>query len=725
MPYKNSEKRKEKSRDAARTRRGKEQEVFTDLCNQLPLPNGDASQLDKASILRLAISVLKLRRMLGDDDHGLNLSSGFNRKLDQQYLKALEGFLIVISSDGDITYLSENVSKYLGLSQIDLVGQSVYEFSHPCDHDEIREMVTSKHSAQTCDNTERTFFTRLKCTLTNKGRNVNLKSATYKALRCTGRIIHQDVKPSLNDSDTIKSFLVMIAEPIPHPSNIEVPLGPCTFLSKHSLDMKFLYCDDRVYQLVGYTSEDLVGKSAYDYHHALDSMELEKSYKTLFSKGQSQIGQYRFLAKFGGYVWVMTQATVIHHAKTQKPQCIVCVNFVISGIEEDGKILADIQQVRSPLLLPVRPPGIFKEWDCNDNSNYGFTNGLPKIEEMSPDEQALYAPYSGEDTIPLYSSAFLQSENPSALDDYLKNEPTMYSCESMKEQNCASPEPHLMSHSPQSHNSSSPQHFTPGIFVDKGFDLEDLDLDMRAPYIPMSCDEEIGIFNASENIFTNAGDFGSPTKILGMTDAVFSSVPASPPSHLSVTTSCHGQAFTTSLSSPNQTQHTKTMSPLTVEADSTTVRTPPKGSPLLMGSPGGGGRMQQPKRKHSPDVTPDLEQDKAHYFAMGSPSLKRVHRMSPVSAPNSVMNPKPTVPTTTSSNKPSVLRNLLLRNDDNRFMYRMKQQDKILPALLNHNPNDKTSLSRKWSIMNPIQSRETAPNSVVGSSPDWVDLSTI
>lgn len=34
------------------------------------------------------------------------------------YLKALDGFVLVISSDGDLVYLSENVSEYLGVSQV-------------------------------------------------------------------------------------------------------------------------------------------------------------------------------------------------------------------------------------------------------------------------------------------------------------------------------------------------------------------------------------------------------------------------------------------------------------------------------------------------------------------------------------------------------------------------------------------------------------------------------
>lgn len=59
-----SERRKEKSRDAARCRRGKESEVFYELAQQLPLPHSVSSNLDKASIMRLTISYLRIRKLL-------------------------------------------------------------------------------------------------------------------------------------------------------------------------------------------------------------------------------------------------------------------------------------------------------------------------------------------------------------------------------------------------------------------------------------------------------------------------------------------------------------------------------------------------------------------------------------------------------------------------------------------------------------------------------------
>lgn len=62
------EMRKEKSRDAARSRRGKENYEFYELAKLLPLPAAITTQLDKASIIRLSISYLKLRDFTAHGD---------------------------------------------------------------------------------------------------------------------------------------------------------------------------------------------------------------------------------------------------------------------------------------------------------------------------------------------------------------------------------------------------------------------------------------------------------------------------------------------------------------------------------------------------------------------------------------------------------------------------------------------------------------------------------
>ncbi|KAM8737466.1 hypoxia inducible factor 1 subunit alpha a [Acanthopagrus schlegelii] len=354
-----SERRKEKSRDAARCRRGKESEVFYELAQELPLPHSVSSSLDKASIMRLTISYLRMRKLLSTDEPMAEEEKELDLQLNSSYLKALDGFLMVLSEDGDMIYLSENINKCLGLAQFDLTGHSVFDFIHPCDQEELREMLVhrtgSKKAKET--NTERSFFLRMKCTLTSRGRTVNVKSATWKVLHCSGHVrvyeTHTEETPNGQKEPPVP-YLVLICDPIQHPSNIEVPLDTKTFLSRHTMDMKFTYCDERITELMGYDPEDLLNRSVYEYYHAQDSDHLTKTHHNLFAKGQVCTGQYRMLAKRGGFVWVETQATVIYNNKNSQPQCVVCVNFVLSGIQEEKLILSleqteDVKPIKEEL----------------------------------------------------------------------------------------------------------------------------------------------------------------------------------------------------------------------------------------------------------------------------------------------------------------------------------------------------------------------------------------
>ncbi|XP_028935305.1 hypoxia-inducible factor 1-alpha isoform X1 [Ornithorhynchus anatinus] len=429
-PKISSERRKEKSRDAARCRRSKESEVFFELAHQLPLPHNVSSHLDKASIMRLTISYLRMRKLLDTGD--LEAEAEMEAQLNCFYLKALDGFVMVLTEDGDMIFMSENVNKCMGLTQFELTGHSVFDFTHPCDHEELREMLTHRNGSVKKgreQNTERSFFLRMKCTLTSRGRTVNIKSAAWKVLHCTGHIRVYDACSNQAQCGYKKppmTCLVLICEPILHPSNIEVPLDSKTFLSRHSLDMKFSYCDERITELMGYEPEELLGRSIYEYYHALDSDHLTKTHHDMFTKGQVTTGQYRMLAKRGGYVWVETQATVIYNTKNSQPQCIVCVNYVLSGIVQKDLIfsLGQTECVLKPVESPdMKMTQIFSKADPEDTSSL-----FDKLKK-EPDALTLLAPAAGDtiiyldfgnneteeqqllDEVPLYNDVMLPSSS--------------------------------------------------------------------------------------------------------------------------------------------------------------------------------------------------------------------------------------------------------------------------------------------------------------------------
>lgn len=57
-------------------------------------------------------SIISLDEPMAEEEKELDL------QLNSSYLKALDGFLMVLSEDGDMIYLSENINKCLGLAQV-------------------------------------------------------------------------------------------------------------------------------------------------------------------------------------------------------------------------------------------------------------------------------------------------------------------------------------------------------------------------------------------------------------------------------------------------------------------------------------------------------------------------------------------------------------------------------------------------------------------------------
>ncbi|XP_016405825.1 single-minded homolog 1-like [Sinocyclocheilus rhinocerous] len=175
---------KEKSKTAARTRREKEKSEFHELARMLPLPSAITSQLDKASIIRLTSSYLKMRLVfpqgLGEvwgrsrslENTNLELGSHLLQVIISKMLQTLDGFIFVVAADGKIMYISETASVHLGLSQVELTGNSIYEYVHPADHDEMTAVLTpqpSYHSHFIHEHeVERSFFLRMKCVLAKR-----------------------------------------------------------------------------------------------------------------------------------------------------------------------------------------------------------------------------------------------------------------------------------------------------------------------------------------------------------------------------------------------------------------------------------------------------------------------------------------------------------------------------------------------------------------------------
>ncbi|XP_028840640.1 single-minded homolog 2 [Denticeps clupeoides] len=335
---------KEKSKNAAKTRREKENGEFYELAKLLPLPSAITSQLDKASIIRLTSSYLKMRAVFPD---GLGEAWGqpsrispldnVAKELGSHLLQTLDGFVFVVASDGKIMYISETASVHLGLSQVELTGNSIFEYIHPSDHDEMTAVLSAHqpphpHLLQEYE-MERSFFLRMKCVLAK--RNAGLTCGGYKVIHCSGylKIRQYVVDMTLYDSCYQIMGLVAVGHSLPPSGITEIKLHSNMFMFRASLDLKLIFLDSRVADLTGYEPQDLIEKTLYHHVHGCDVFHLRYAHHLLLVKGQVTTKYYRMLSKHGGWVWVQSYATIVHNSRSSRPHCIVSVNYVLTDVE--------------------------------------------------------------------------------------------------------------------------------------------------------------------------------------------------------------------------------------------------------------------------------------------------------------------------------------------------------------------------------------------------------
>ncbi|XP_031160052.1 hypoxia inducible factor 1 subunit alpha, like isoform X2 [Sander lucioperca] len=545
-----SEQRKLRSRDAARSRRSQETEVFYELASTLPLPRRVCTHLDKSAIMRVALSFLRMHHLLRPGKNQKEESEEEGEEddpMDAFYPQALAGFVMVMTEEGDMIYLTENVSKYLGITQLELLGQNIYDFIHACDEEELRDLLTPRPGSSKKllaeQPSERNFFLRMKSTLTSRGRTVNIKSATWKVFHCTG---HMRQLAGGSTSPSVGRVMTLLCEPIPHPSSVEFPLDTCTFLTRHSMDLRFTHCEGRVTELVGYKPEDLIGRSAYEFYHALDSNHVNKSLHTLLSKGQVSTRHYRFLANSGGFVWAETQATVLYSSKMSKPEAIVCLNFILSAVEQPDVVFS-VEQIRCGQLPKAEPnsPALAPEncgtsdfSDSDPDSEHLSSSSQTEDEDLNPsstaeifnklkekpEELLLLAPAAGDGIVPLIGDlvelSFASPPSPVSVPDHPQDlctpqlrkllspifsplTPPLSSSSSSSAASSPDPEP-VMSPCKEekevTDTSMVEQFFAvwPEDNQPKGEtqELEMMDLDMLAPYISMDDDFQLTVFSS-------------------------------------------------------------------------------------------------------------------------------------------------------------------------------------------------------------------------------------
>ncbi|XP_071802196.1 uncharacterized protein [Asterias amurensis] len=440
--------RKEKSRDAARSRRGKENYEYYELAKMLPLPAAITSQLDKASIIRLTMSYLKIRdfAMQGDppwhtylESHGVGRSiasvlqgryshqhSGvsaiaqevYEHNLGGHILQALDGFLFGLSNDGRFLYISETVSIYLGLSQVELTGSSFFDYVHVGDHAEVAEQLGMKlppsrtisqtsvgtGSSDGCQsspvssptspthsdsalslnmsspdsNYHRSFVIRMKSTLTKRG--VHIKSSGYKVIHITGALRPRIVLTQYSRHSPVIMGFTAVAQSLPPPTINEIHLEPTMFVCKLDLDFTIIFCEAKIQEFIDLSAEDVTDRNFYSFLHAQDIANMRVCHNDLLNKGQMITRYYRWMCKSGGYIWIQSTATLAY-ARTSNDRSFMFINQVISHAEAMDTVM-DISQMSSLPPDPIKSEASEGSGHESDTENTSTDDSKGKTSKM-------------------------------------------------------------------------------------------------------------------------------------------------------------------------------------------------------------------------------------------------------------------------------------------------------------------------------------------------------
>ncbi|XP_072198588.1 aryl hydrocarbon receptor-like [Excalfactoria chinensis] len=307
-------------------------EELNKLTGLLPFPEDVCTRFDKLSTLQLAVGYLKVKNYLmavGTDVGNCMLDQprapGGNQQTHLQVnhfqpfpegdllLQVLNGFVIIVSEDGYIFYISPTVQNYLGFHQSDLIYQSIYGLIHEDDRaafscqlcnavpDGCSAMGSSNHQCPEHSGCmERNFTCHLRCLLDN--------SSGFLALNFQGHLKHlfgQQKRASDTSLGPLPLALFAIVTPLQPFPILKLQSKLLSFQSKHKLDFTPIACDSWGLVILGYTEEELFCRgSGYQFVHAADVIYCAESHVRVMKTEKSGTIVFRLLTKKGTWLWL-------------------------------------------------------------------------------------------------------------------------------------------------------------------------------------------------------------------------------------------------------------------------------------------------------------------------------------------------------------------------------------------------------------------------------------
>lgn len=139
-------------------------------------------------------------------------------------------------------------------------------------------------------------------------------------------------------------------------------------ISVHNLSGDILYASPAIFELSGYTSEEVVGRKLRDFFHIDDVAQMREQLDSIIENKNKLRFEYRFLNKDGTYTWIETSGKLIFDEQTNLPKEIIAVTRdATDRMLNDQRIKTSEEQYR---LIAENATDMITRHDLNGVYNY-------------------------------------------------------------------------------------------------------------------------------------------------------------------------------------------------------------------------------------------------------------------------------------------------------------------------------------------------------------------
>uniref|UniRef100_A0A671MLV7 Circadian locomoter output cycles protein kaput n=1 Tax=Sinocyclocheilus anshuiensis TaxID=1608454 RepID=A0A671MLV7_9TELE len=348
--------------------------LIKELGTMLP---GNTRKMDKSTILQKSIDYLRKHKEIAAQSESSEIKQDWkppflsNEEFTQLMLEALDGFFIVMLTDGNIIYTSESVTSLLEHLPSDLVDQNLLNFLPVGEHEEVYKALSSHPDIENLNSDYLRSKNQMEfCCHMLRGSVDPKKPPVYEYVKFIGNfkslanselplatrnglegILQHSLQPAFDDKVCLIAT-VRLTKPqfIKEMCMVEEP--NVEFTSRHSLEWKFLLLDHRAPPIIGYMPFEVLGTSGYDYYHVDDLHSLAKCHEHLMQFGKGKSCYYRFLTKGQQWIWLQTNYYITYHQWNSRPEFIVCTHTVVSYAEVRAEQRREMGIEESPPELP-------------------------------------------------------------------------------------------------------------------------------------------------------------------------------------------------------------------------------------------------------------------------------------------------------------------------------------------------------------------------------------